>query len=385
MRMMLFLGSGVSIPSGLPRVQELTDSLLNGAWHWDAPSFRPGSAKDHADPTLNLQGFLKLLKAYADGYYALRSGQEANYEDIYYLAQQIRDDEEGRVLNPALLGFLTEIKAKTNELSEGIPRLRAKKNSFQNMVIAACTLIQCVVEEKLSTPKQIKGLELVGAMASSPNIERLDIFTLNHDILVERFLKGRASGYVDGFGQATGNSTVRRFDPELFEGNAKVRIFKLHGSIDWFMFADTGGLFCGIPTNGDPNHCQNEKGEQLQNVFGGAVFLAGTNNKIINYSFGVIAEMHFWFHRLLKEYDTICMCGYGWNDFGVNMRLSEWFYARTKTRLCLMHERPEEVAQNPRSLMERIYSDLVAARRLILVKKWMENVTLREVLDSFSG
>ncbi|HUI07984.1 MAG TPA: hypothetical protein VL486_13370 [Verrucomicrobiae bacterium] len=386
MKLMLFLGSGISVPSGLPRAKEITDSLLNESWHLDEISFRPGPPRDHRDPTLDLQCFLKSLKAYADGYYALRGGQEANYEDIYYLVQQLRDDEQGRILNPAILDFLTGIKAKTEVMSERIPRNNPNHSSFLNMLIGTCTLIQCVVEQKLSTPREIKGLGLVEALASSPDIERLDICTLNHDVLVERFLTEHASAaqidVTDGFGQAVGRSTVRRFDPRLLESDTKVRVFKLHGSIDWFMFADTEGPFCGIPTNGDPHRWQNEKGERLQNVFGGPVVLAGTYNKIINYGFGIIAEMHFWFHRLLKEHDTIAMCGYGWNDLGVNMRLTEWFNPRAKTRLCLMHESPEEVRQNPRSLMEKIYNDLVSSRRLIPIKKWMDRVTMQELLDS---
>lgn len=386
MKLMLFLGSGISVPSGLPRAKEITNSLLNESWHLDRLSFRPGPPREHGDPTLDLQGFLKSLKAYADDYYALRSGQEANYEDIYYLVQQLRDDEQGRILNPAILDFLTAIKAKTEVMSERIPRNNPNHSSFLNMLIGTCTLIQCVVEQKLSTPREIKGLGLVEALASSPDIERLDICTLNHDVLVERFLTDHASAtqidVTNGFGQAAGHSTVRRFDPRLLENDTKVRVFKLHGSIDWFMFADSDGMFCGIPTNGDPNHCRNEKGEQLRNAFGGPVFLAGTYNKIINYGFGIIAEMHFWFHKLLKEHDTIAMCGYGWNDFGVNMRLSEWFRPPAKTRLCLMHERPEEIAQKTRNPMGKNYGWLVDQRRVIPIKKWMQHVGIEELLNS---
>src|SRR5579862_4923006 len=292
MRIMLLLGSGISLPSGLPRADQITDSLLNEPWHMDHVTFHPGPPTEEGDPTSDLQTFLKLLQTYADDYYALRGGQKANYEDIYYLAQQIRDDEQGRIVNPAILGFLNDIEAGTRELSARIPRIDDDHSSFQNMVMGACTLAQCVVEKKISTPNQIKGLELLRALASSPDIDRIDICTLNHDTLIERFLKDSTGKEVtNGFAQALGKSTVGRFDPRLFETSAKVRIFKLHGSIDWFMFADAESVFCGIPTNGNPDQCLNERAEPLHNVFGGPVFLAGTYNKIINYGFGVIAEM----------------------------------------------------------------------------------------------
>lgn len=186
MRLMLFLGSGISFPSGLPSVQKLTSSVLNGDWHLEEGfSFRPGPPRERGDPTRHIQAFLKLLKAYADGYFALRSGQEANYEDIYYLAQQVREDEEGRIDNPAILGFLTEIKARAHQLSERMLGIDAMESHFHNMVKAACCLIQCVVEQNLSTSKEIAGLEFIGELATSHDIERLDVFTLRAPCSVE--------------------------------------------------------------------------------------------------------------------------------------------------------------------------------------------------------
>jgi hypothetical protein len=85
MQLMLFLGSGISIPSDLPSVRDLTSSVLNGDWHLEGLSFHRGPPTELADPTRDVQAFLKLLKSYADGYFALRGGQEANYEDVFYL------------------------------------------------------------------------------------------------------------------------------------------------------------------------------------------------------------------------------------------------------------------------------------------------------------
>lgn len=182
-----------------------------------------------------------------------------------------------------------------------------------------------------------------------------------------------------------GGSSVRRFEPKRFEAETKMRLFKLHGSINWFMFANEAetDVFCGIPINGDPNSCRDQNGQQLENVFAGSVFLAGTYNKVFQYGFGIIAEMHFWFHKRLKEHDTIAMCGYGWNDFGVNVRLSDWLRPQASSRLCLMHEKPEEIVQrrgNP--IGENYYRWLVEQGRVILIKKWMEHVRIQELLDS---
>ena len=119
-KILLFTGAGTSIPSNLPSTKEITESLLNGSWrHADNPhAFYPhdGTPKRRNDPTGLIQSFLKLLKSYADGFYALRTGRESNYEDLFYLAKQICDDSENAFENPAIGKFIDELKDRTADL-----------------------------------------------------------------------------------------------------------------------------------------------------------------------------------------------------------------------------------------------------------------------------
>ncbi|MDZ4289107.1 MAG: hypothetical protein U0984_14160, partial [Prosthecobacter sp.] len=66
--MILFLGSGVSLPTGLPRVGELTEAIMWQHWHLNTDQlFYSGKAEawSMADPTETVQCFLRYLKGIA--------------------------------------------------------------------------------------------------------------------------------------------------------------------------------------------------------------------------------------------------------------------------------------------------------------------------------
>ncbi len=109
MKLLLFLGAGVSVPSGLPTAADLTDAVLSAAYHHVGKGiFQAGR---HPDPTLRgsdvtrrLRRFLRLLRRHdlrdiqRVGYYPHRGGFRSSgaiyrgpttYEDLYFLCQQL--------------------------------------------------------------------------------------------------------------------------------------------------------------------------------------------------------------------------------------------------------------------------------------------------------
>ena len=108
--MILFLGSGVSLPSGLPSVMQITDRLLKETYCRNKASTGTYySAKNKGlkcvEPMIKVQQLLQLLSE-LDKYYLKSiapywSGNEflntgsiyrsvTSYEDIFYLTEQIR-------------------------------------------------------------------------------------------------------------------------------------------------------------------------------------------------------------------------------------------------------------------------------------------------------
>src|ERR1039457_1079115 len=109
MKLILFLGAGVSKPSGLPTAAELTDFLFRSAFHDEGNGlFRPGRHPDprlrECDVTPRIRRLLRLLSDHDTrdikrvGYYPHRGGFRSSgaiyrgattYEDLFFLCQQI--------------------------------------------------------------------------------------------------------------------------------------------------------------------------------------------------------------------------------------------------------------------------------------------------------
>ena len=112
-RLLFLLGAGISIPAKLPKTSELTQKILSGVGvvrHTDGIYYlseEPSSYFLTDEYVPRIRTFLKRLKKEVDSYY--KNSREANYEDIYYLAAQIRDSELGEYDNPALNALISEM------------------------------------------------------------------------------------------------------------------------------------------------------------------------------------------------------------------------------------------------------------------------------------
>lgn len=387
MKILLFLGSGVSIPSGLPDTEKITDAVLNEEWHSTSsliflPGPEPNPIFREENWVLRIQPFLRILKSHADKYLISRKRPGANYEDLYYMARQINDEELGEIYNPIIGDFASKIRTEIRHLCNPIPMTR-EEVTLEDLSERACVLIECVVWHKLFTEGSPIGMDLVKELALSDAVDRLDIVTTNHDILVEKSLEAAHVPYADGFGHANGD--VRFFDASSFDGADTVRLFKLHGSINWHRFREQKDNHSihryGIPLNRNSDHCRDSKGNLLLNLAGKPQFLAGTYNKMLDYGTGIFAEMHYMFHQILKEHSLMVMSGYGWNDRGVNFRLMEWLHSSLDKKLYLLHEDPEtQIRDQSRSGMWHRYDNLVKEGQLIPRKKWLQDMNLDELL-----
>jgi len=386
MKLIIFLGSGVSFASELPDVKMITEKLLNAPWfnHTDQ-NFYPGKhpspyfEKDNLVP--RIQDFLKILKAFADEYLINRRDTESTYEDLYFLCQQISDNEKFEIDNPAIKPFIDDLNMKTEHLFD------ADKLIFDlgDLASRACDLIQCVIWHLLYATEP-KGLELILELVE--NTSQLDIVTLNHDSLIEQILDNANIKYSDGFGETNGQ--VRYFDPNLYIPENKINLFKLHGSLNWYRFrdeAEKNGRKITIDRYGmalNPDHwlCRDSNGNFINVLDGKPIFLAGSYNKMLDYNFGIFKAIQNRFDSFLSHHNLMVMSGYGWNDRGINGRLFEWISSSLERRLILFHRNPEEeIKEKSKSAMWHRYDNLVEEGRLIPIKKWFSEIHFNEIKE----
>jgi len=411
MKIMLFLGSGISFPSGLPCAGQITDSALSGEWYKTTAVARYGNgphARYHrlednlslraavensrrmshkhyqTRQVTQLQQFLKLLKTDANEYFIVtKRSREANYEDLYYLADQLENEESAKVDNPAVLFFWQKIKEESESAGLRSPderRFPNERTSLSPLVQDSCNFIADVVIQNLWVSKSLepKGLECLLELAKSRRVGRLDIFTLNHDCLIERLFSLNNVRISDGFGDLS-HAGIRSFDRNTYDSGTKVRLFKLHGSLDWRLFGgiispQVGLELCGTDPDCSPQPCVLQSG----------ILLVGTYNKIADYSAGLFSELHWRFHQALLEHDTMIMSGYGWNDHAINQRLCDWLETSSSQRLILFHRNPKDVLTRAR-VKGWSYKRFLREKKLVRVRKYLSDPGAVEEMSALLG
>lgn len=368
--MILFLGSGVSLPTGLPAVGKLLELVLEGKWrkHTDE-MFYPGEDEQpyKEDVVPSVQAFLRHLKAVADAEHSKRNIEPANYEDLFYLVVQISDQIQGWNRNCAIEPFLADLESIAN-------RFPVRKGGYLNELSALAgfsqMLIQCAVQTALSTSKAPEGFDFALELATS---SPLTIVTLNHDLLVERLLEESAIPFIDGFSEPDGD--VRWADFQTFEGARISRILKLHGSIDWYSIdrkINSHWQKRVIQSRKHPSVAKTEKGEVVDDWAMTPLFLTGVGNKLGSYNSSIFAEMLFQFHAALKANNTMIMSGYGWGDRGINLRIVDWLTAADDRRLILLHANPDKLYERGTTFSLHRQRWLEQGK-LIEIPKWLQD------------
>ncbi|MDQ3021029.1 MAG: SIR2 family protein [Bacteroidota bacterium] len=385
MQILIFLGSGVSYKTGLPDTKEITDRLINGEWYRSTHiNFYPGKHNneyfDETDITSEIQKFLKFLKEYCDDYLKPRGIIESNYEDIFYVVKQIYDELSLEIDNPTLKPFIEYLMQKLDYPNNPMFKEFDSTMEFRDFCWRAIDFIQCVVWNSVFTKDSPVGFELISELVNCKRIKKLNIVTLNHDLLVEKYFKENKLELIDGFGPTEGDYC--KFHPNLYDcaSNSETKLYKPHGSIDWYRLRlregeinvklvgksslrvfDDKGHFIGTPLNSYPN------------------FLTGTGNKITDANYGIFKDIFFRFDKELYNTDLIIMSGYGWHDKAINLRLYQWLYSSDEKKIILLHENPDSLKTDVNGISFR-YEDLVKAGKLIPVSKWMCDTILEDII-----
>ena len=388
-RILFLLGSGISIPAGLPKTSELTQKILSGidvVRHTDGIYYLSEDPSgyfltDEYVPRIKL--FLERLKREIDSYY--KNSRETNYEDIYYLAAQIRDSELGEYDNPALNVLISEISLDIAPLLKSDENGTRENWTLSELTDEACNYIYDIVWHSLiKQPKQLDYLSSVFDAYFDKALSHIDICTLNHDTLLEQYLKLYLSEnpiqVVDGFGPLVNDS--RFWDSNLFlSEKIKVHSLKLHGSISWFkIHNDNEGEKIVIPPLGwDIDNIRNRQ-EQLQRPAGRRpLILAGTFNKMLGYTQGIFADLYCQFHNSLERTNSLVVCGYSFHDKGINMQIAEWLFAERQHRLFVIHSDPENLLRSARGAISNNWKEWQEKHQLYTIPKMIEGVSWNEI------
>jgi hypothetical protein len=368
MRLTIVLGSGSSEPAGLPSTDRITKSVRSGegVWRHTDGVYR----RVPYQPTSPWNAPVKLLTSALfseiEAYYRDKSSRTVDYEDCCYLAAQLSDAESGEFDNPAVQPLIEKLTDK-----EELRALTANGGDRRRLFDETVNYIRDVVWDMLSgRPTSVQHLNWLIDMVRDKSVESVDLVNLNHDRVLEQVLSCNLVSFCDGFGELVG--AVRLWEPDRLEG-ARVRLIKLHGSIDWFLLPNkkigiVGSHEAGLTTP----------------IITRPLLLVGTFNKMTEYTTGIFADLHCHFHRCLHQTHFLVCCGYGFGDKGINRKLSEWINADRQKRLILVHAKPGEALDGGRPAIANNWRSWHKQKKLLFVKKWIQDVSWDQVKQALS-
>jgi hypothetical protein len=394
-RLQFLIGSGVSLAAGLPSTQAITSRVLQG--YQDEIGLRGRHAA-------NARAFLTLLER--EQRLLLRRldrPRAVNYEDLYYLAGQIVDADIGEFENPAVESFVRELARKLSTqgsyLRERDTAARAKKGYWREQVMDLARLsadyIKQVVVEELA--KGECSLEAMRVLVDAGRQEELpvDVFTLNHDVLLERCWRAKGVAYEDGFRPVADVNAVCYLAeyPEVTVWDSRAYgivdcarpcIAKLHGSLDWWNIPHPDVDF--LPparVDGDPFHIRSRNarhslGPYLFPAEREPVILVGTFNKMLAQARGdSFLDILCLFRHRLATSTRLVISGYGFGDKGINGILIEWL-ARPTSRALLITPDPEGTLASGRPAVEAL-SRALERGQLVAWSRGFERCSFAEI------
>ena len=187
--------------------------------------------------------------------------------------------------------------------------------------------------------------------------------------------------FCDGFAQPVND--VRYWHPDSFDqALSRVRLVKLHGSVDWFEFMpDHGKLFnrIGIPLTSDIEHTKGPDGKGQSTIDGRPILLIGTFNKMIRYTIGMFTYLYCQFYRILRRTNGLVVCGYGFGDKAINARIAEWIDSSPERRMVVIDPDAEGLPRRARGEVAKYWSQWGDEGKLIVIPKGVQQVSWHEI------
>lgn len=367
-------GAGVSIPSGMDKTDELTEKVLKGEnivrlsekyIIRDTPdNFQYIDENEYIN---RIKKLLHILQNNVGNHYSFID-REMNYEDYFYMVDSMHSDQNMEFENPLVEYFSDYLFKVHTSLFEPLCDLYSSIRLI-DLMSEAKNYIRDLVEHYLrKEPVDLSQFSLLKDLYSDENLSKVYLFTLNHDTLIERYLKAENLNYSDGFVQK--NDEAKVWNPESF--SEKINLFKLHGLVNWSYSLDD-----------DPYEKKVCIYLKPQRDISETVILIGSFNKLQAYSKGISFDLQCLFAKYLNECNRLVISGYSFGDQGINSRIINWLLGSRDRKITMIHKNEEELFRSARPAVASIrHRDVVEKTNLFnIIPKWFEETNWQEIKE----
>jgi len=359
MKISFLFGSGISIPAGFPNITKITNNILSGK------NIFPNISGINLEQ-LKLERiiqFINILKVNFKDHYSFRN-RKMNYEDIYYLADSIHQDENMNYENPIVYFYSKNFEKEYPRMLESIYPELAGKERIIDLASYTKDYISEIVAGMLSMkPEHVEYLDFLCEIFRDEDLDYINIFSLNHDKLIEEYFHTKRINFSDGFNK-------NGFWDGTF--GERLKLLKLHGSIDWFdNIID------------DPYLLNVHKNAYRDN--GLPLLLIGSFNKLHEYSRNLNFKLQVLFYNYLNETNFLIISGYGFGDQGINSKIFLWLYSSMKNRIILIHKDIDILKKTARPAILNKLDTWISRGILINIPKYIEEILWEEIKDIIQG
>ncbi len=388
-------GAGISIPSGIPTTSEITDRILSGKdiINMASSKYPPtryfdgkniiGGYVDILDTVPRIVKFLNYLKDMTESYYEEYLGikKHINYEDLYYIVVQIYQSEFKNYENAALKPLLDRIKAdcasllnyKISSEYEEIKELATWKT--EQLISETDNYIRDIIEMMLVVKNS--DTSYLNFLKVAQESLRAHIFTLNNDNIIETFFKD-SSSFTNGFKIFEKNVSI--IDYSLFDSPIyKVKLYKLHGSLDWRRLNNEDYYFKNIAEKDTvvlftPEHKDTDTDEITKHdikELNRPLILIGRFNKMFDYTYRAFTDLQYRFYNVLNRIENLIVCGYSFNDKPINSRIIDWMDNSKDTCMIIIHKDIEKFKQASREAVRIKWDDWYKSGKVKFIGKYL--------------
>jgi len=351
------IGSGFSVPEGFPTTSQINEKLKsidasNICIHTSGDVwFLNGSTDPNADwMRVEERKFIQEFLEYYNQN-ILKSDEEFHYETFYdYYREFLSNDKYPEDLSSFLKNFLGKYNIRTDQ-----HYLLIKFNLTFNQLIG--NLLTKAFDRchlcKPYHPNYNAFLSLIEILANNYIV---NLHSLNHDLYIEylSYSDSIQTKLDDGFEELNSPYYGKLYAPyERYMVRLKrftnkfiqpFRLFKLHGSIDYYWFKDKEGMQL-IKTKRGIGKTDVYKEVKHNDTFKYdnnpldyyPDFLSGTTFKIRQYSKGDYFPLIFeHFERNLKSSNCLIVIGYGFGDKEINNYIKTHFLTNSDNKIFIV-------------------------------------------------